>query len=350
MIHKHLVFNRRRSITMMLALAILCAVTAAAAPANSVIINGVSIFSQRYLLNDGVTLSTTGTLGADAMAHFDPNTGILTLHGYNGGRIIAGHGDLTIKLVGTNRVTVIENHSGMAIGIVGSSTTDNLLTITADSNAALVVDVQNEGTGSAHCIAHNTSVPMSLRISGLANVTTIATASAAEGIGAWGLFEILDQATLNVELHGGNLYGSWGIINWGPNGDPTLTVFNTAGKVLVDVSEATNDRAVCLISDSYQLLRVGNMTLKWHENGGEMALPQNFKYEKADFAVCKDQTKAVYRYGTPRDLRVTGGDIDGNVSVGIFNRNVQFLAGDVAGISANVPENYNFTNWTTTGG
>ena len=64
--------------------------------------------SQLYYKNDDDAGSFSGS-DTDYNAHYDPNTGTLTLNGYDGGKIAldgAERKDLTIKLIGDNKITV----------------------------------------------------------------------------------------------------------------------------------------------------------------------------------------------------------------------------------------------------
>lgn len=88
----------------------------ASEPASTVSINGETLDNEYKYLVDGVK-AKNGTLGSDGCTvQFDSNTGVLTLNGYSGGGIQTRQGqDLTIKLIGDNKIT--ENNNSQAWGI-----------------------------------------------------------------------------------------------------------------------------------------------------------------------------------------------------------------------------------------
>ena len=243
----------------------------AATPASTVIINGQELdFEYKYLV-DGVR-EKSGTLGSGGCtAQFDSNTGVLTINGYSGKGIQTGQGqDLTIKLIGNNKIT--ENCSSQAWGINKES--DGALTITADSDANLTINVSSSESVVAGIKSDEMSSYRndSIIIGGKANVIVKGSSKRNRAIGIYAntRLSIIDNASFMATLSG---YYNAKILQCGFEITEPLLI-NTTGNINLDASYDYAFNWPCngygIYSTSTMTLHnVGTMTIKYPtKNGG----------------------------------------------------------------------------------
>ena len=244
----------------------------------SVSVNGGKSFSlsNRYYKNNDPACSDNST---GYNAHYDPDTGTLTLNGYKGGQIVLGgdiQRDLTIKLIGDNKITVNGD-----VGIDVKSYECNI-TITAESgsNGTLMIDVtsDNDGaTGIGNYLVTGGGTSGNVTIAGHADVEIKATTNAPNRY-SYGIYAgkvIIEEnakaaITVNAESNtgGGFVYGIYAKDN---------VTINTAGEIMVDVSNAGTGGYVYSTGVNSQntltLTKVGKMTVKWNDNLGNSGFP-----------------------------------------------------------------------------
>lgn len=253
--------------------------------------------------------SNTTTEVADYNAYYNPGTGILELKNYNGGCISVGgaiQSDIIIKLVGNN---VIDYEGQFAI----SNFNGGDITITADSDATLTINVSNSDNSAIGIVCdYSENYPSRSRaitIGGKANVTVNATATSTDyikksvGIHTPGMVTIKDEAsfkavckssTPSTGLQSGvGIYGAQGVS------------INTTGKVYIDVSQCSGAYNYGIYgSKSNCLTKVSEMTIKWKGNNGNGAHVLDvgsFDSAAETHAIYVDNINCVatYRYGSP---------------------------------------------------
>ena len=248
---------------------------------DSVSVNGsISFSSSNLYYKNGETACSADSTGCNAA--YDPTTGTLTLNGYDGGKITLGgdiQRDLTIKLIGNNKITV-----NGAEGIVATAYECNI-TITAESgsNGNLTIEVENKAsaydgvTGIGNYLATGGGTSGNVTITGYADVTINATSNTANYT-SYGIYAnkvvIEDHAKAAITVNapsntgGGFVYGIYAKDN---------VTINTEGEIMVDVSNVgTTDRVYSIgvyAQNSLTLTKVGGMTVKWNNNHGTNGHP-----------------------------------------------------------------------------
>ena len=250
---------------------------------DSVFVDGGKSFStsQLYYKNTDTADNFSGS-DTSYNAHYDPDNGILTLNGYEGGQIKLGgeiQRDLTIKLIGDNKITVNGD-----VGIVVNTYECNI-TITAESGSSgtLTINVTNEAsvndgvTGIGNYLATGGGTSGNVTITGYADVTINATSNTANytsfGIYA-GKVIIKDHAKAAITVNapkntgGGFVYGIYAKDN---------VTIDTAGEITVDVSNAGTGNVVYSTGvrsmGDLTLTKVGGMTVKWNDEVGNQGFP-----------------------------------------------------------------------------
>ena len=236
-----------------------------AAPVFEVFVNGDSaeyILSVKYpyLLKDTGKHSATGTLGGDAVAHFDVETGTLTLQGYNLGHISVSIMQtdriLTIKLIGTNSITA------PYADILGIFNNGNIIITSDDPSNSLTV----------RALAPD-MIPMrgirsfygDIIVSGKANVAAYAvntTASPAVTNGLWANnIRVLDEASLTAVAASSHAPDSI-YYRYATYAAVANNIFiNTTGTVTLDTS--ANKWNSYAFSGNITLTKAAKLTLKW---------------------------------------------------------------------------------------
>ena len=279
---------------------------------------GFAAPSQLYYKNGDDSDNFTGT-SSDYNAHYDSATGTLTLWNYDGGSITLGGAvprDLTIKLIGNNKITV-----NGAEGIVVTSQGSNI-TITADSgsNGNLTINVtsNDSSNGAVTGIGNNLAtgaVSGNVTITGYADVTINATTNAANW-SSHGIYAdkvvIEDHAKAAITVNAPNNTG--GDFVYGIYAKTNVTI-NTAGEITVDASNAatvdgTGDRVYSIgvkSMDTLTLTKVGGMTVKWNNNLGMYGYPlsPNASFDSGAYDTNVDETTCTATY-TPKGTAITG--------------------------------------------
>ena len=243
---------------------------APAKPAPFVYVGGAKLDeTNRYYVNGAAAPS--GTLnGATCTASFDPATGTLHLHNFNGNSGIAWgndasskNTDLIINLIGTNKFS---NESALWIaGIRGDYGGKSALIISAKSAASLSIDAKSTGASVVGIALGGSGI---LTINGYADVTVKATGNSksenVRGIEC-GTFSILEHASYHSTTHSSaNLkYASYGS---GIQVNNHFTV-NTTGDVIVDSQSGLTNPSVKSSAIScqgeFRLEKVNTMVLKY---------------------------------------------------------------------------------------
>lgn len=299
------------SLVMLLSLLPTTALAASYPDAASVFVDGGKSFStsQPYYKNNDTADNFTGS-DTSYNAHYDPVTGILTLNGYDGGQIKLGgdiQRDLTIKLIGDNKITVTGD-----VGIVVNSYECNI-TITAESGSSgtLTINVTNEAsvndgvTGIGNYLATGGGTSGNVTITGYADVTISATSNTANytsyGIYA-GKVIIKDHAKAAITVNapkntgGGFVYGIYAKDN---------VTIDTAGEITVDVSNAGTGNVVYSTGvrsmGNLTLTKVGGMTVKWNDEVGNQGFPlsPNAEFDSNAYDNNVDDTTCTATY-TPK--------------------------------------------------
>ena len=301
--------------------------------------------NQLCFINGDANTSTSSSYNAK----YYPSTSVLELNGYRGGPIAIGgavEADITIKLVGDNVIT-----SSGQFGIVNHHGGD--ITITADSNATLTINVTNDAMEAIGIACDRTeSYPgcsRAITIDGKAQVTVNATSTdtgdimTAAGLFTPGTVTIQDgayfQAVCKSATPSIGVQAGVGILAY------RGVTIDTTGTVEIDVSDCTSIGTFAIYgSAANALTKVGSMTLKWKQdgvNGGMLYLAGSFDSAAATHAVNVDTPNrvATYRYGTPYTVTVNNGSCD---AVGR-----QYLAGDTVTVTAGTIEGLEFTKWTS---
>ena len=318
------------SLVMLLSLLPTTALAAGIPDPTAVSVDGGKFFqasSKLYYKNGNGSDTFTGT-PSDYNAHYDPNTGTLTLQGYEGGSITLGGAiqrDLTIKLIGDNKITVNGDS-----GIVVTSRECNI-TITADSgdSGKLTIDVTSD-SGAVVGIGNNIAtgaVSGNVTITGHADVTINATTNAANW-SSWGIYAgkviIEDHAKVAITVNAPKNTG--GDFVYGIFAQDNVTI-NTDGEITVDASNAatvdgTGDRVYSIgvyAQNSLTLTKVGGMMVKWNNNQGSNGHPlspsASFDTDAYDNNVDKTTCTATYmpKVATPT---ATVGDVTINGTTG----------------------------------
>ena len=320
------------SLVMLLSLLPTTALAASPSPA-SVLVDGGKEFaapSQLYYKNGNEKNNFNGNAG-DYNAAYDEGTGTLTLWNYDGGSITLGGAvprDLTIKLIGNNKITV-----NGAEGIVVTSQGSNI-TITADSgsNGNLTINVtsNDSSNGAVTGIGNNLAtgaVSGNVTITGYADVTINATTNAANW-SSHGIYAdkvvIEDHAKAAITVNAPNNTG--GDFVYGIYAKTNVTI-NTAGEITVDASNAatvdgTGDRVYSIgvkSMDTLTLTKVGGMTVKWNNNLGMYGCPlsPNASFDPTAYDTHMDTTDTTNCTATYMPKGTTPTTITGELAVAI---------------------------------
>lgn len=300
------------SLVMLLSLLPTTALAASYPDAASVSVDGGKPFGlpeKLYYKNGNERDTFTGT-SSDYNAHYDPDNGILTLNGYNGGQITLGGAsqkDLTIKLLGDNTVTV-NGYSGILVPANGSN-----ITITADSgsNATLTINVTcDSDSGDATGIDNYYGAGASgdVTITGHADVTINTTTKR----GGYGIYAknvaIEDHAKVATTVNAPSNTGGGLVCGIFAKNNVTI---NTAGEIMVNVSNAGTGGYVYSTGVNSQntltLTKVGKMTVKWNDNLGMYGCPlsPNAEFDSNAYDNNVDKANCTATY-TPKGTALTG--------------------------------------------
>ena len=227
-----------------------------------------------------------GTLGDNGCtAEFNSDTGTLILDGYSGGGIQTGHGDnLTIELIGNNKITVSDTYQAFGI----SNECDGTLKITSKSEANLTINVTSTenvaaGIESDYSNMYNSDCVI---IDGNVNIiiNAISKRNKATGIYAKSPIEINENASFNVTS---KTYYSNPTYTMQSGFDITKSLkINTKGNIDLDVSKKPGagynyyGYGICSTGKT-TILDIGIMTIKYPSKDGDawngsITIPENF--------------------------------------------------------------------------
>ena len=306
------------SLVMLLSLLPTTALAAGYPYPDSVSVDGSKSFStsQLYYKNNDVAGSFSGS-DTGYNAHYDPDNGILTLKDYDGGQIKLGgdiQRDLTIKLIGDNKITVTGD-----VGIVVNSYECNI-TITAESGSSgkLTINVTNEAsaydgvTGIGNYLATGGGTSGNVAITGYADVTINATSNT-KNFTSFGIYAgevvIEDHAKAAITVNAPSNTG--GDFVYGIYAKDNVTI-DTADEITVDVSNAGTGGYVYSTGvrsmNTLTLTKVGKMTVKWNDNLGNSGFPlypTTASFDPNAYDTNVDDTTCTATY-TPKGTATTG--------------------------------------------
>ena len=350
------------SLVMLLSLLPTTALAAGSYPdANEVCVDDGKYFAEPgklYYKNGDAANNFTGS-ESNYNAHYDPNTGTLTLDGYDGGSITAGgpKSKITVVLKGTNTI------NGNLVNSRGGD-----ITITSESGGTL--SITNTLSGSYSAIGIEAGFSSSYKtgnvtVKGNAKVTIDTTHSGESGYEkAYGIYAkenitISENASVDITCATpNNTYSN--IYCNGLRADKNVTI-NTDGTIKINVIAAGDDG-----TQSYgiypmgnaTLTKVGEMEVQWKKHKTNTSYPGGAIFGSATFsdtdhAINVDTTNcyASYRYGTPRKVTVQDGQLTGP-GVKYANDSGYFLAGDKVNITPATKkgrsgEEIPFKEWTS---
>ena len=295
------------------------------------------------------------------IAHYNPDTGTLTLNGYSGGSISVGgvsRSDITVVLIGTNTI------NGSLTNEVGGD-----ITVTSESGGTL--SITNTLSGSNAAIGIETGLASSyttgnVTIKGNAKVTInmthngTSTYEKAYGIFAKQNITISENASVDITCATPNNTTGGGNCN-GLYAAKDVTI-DTNGTIKIDVTNAGKDKDNGYSYGVYHmstatLTKVGNMEVQWKKEANNTrysggAFTKGATFSDTDHAINEDTTNcyASYRFGTPRKVTAGNGQLTGP-GVKYANNSGYFLAGDKVNIKPNEKKSSDgtlipFKEWT----
>ena len=306
-------------------------------PYDSIIVNGNgnSLNSGWYL--DESYAKKQGNPTSGYVAKY--NKGVLTLNNYNGkkvGRSAIGSGYYIIELIGDNIITdssscvLMDSSSGGRVIIRGNGT------LTLNANNVVGEGCYAIDGGSVAGYDQGEVV-----IEGNAKVTINATTNEANefaiGIIARNL-TIQDNASVDITVKNTNNdtadARAQGVLV------KNMLTINTAGVINIDVSEAGGDNAYSYgihPMNTANYTKVGNMTVKWKEDGSNGSPILGGSFSDKDHAINEGNCYASYRYGTPHKVSAINGTLAGPGVPDYLNcLSGYFIAGDE--ITLNAPD------------
>ena len=278
------------------------------------------------------------------IAHYDPDTGTLTLNGYRGGSISVGgsinYTDITVVLKGTNTINgSLENAVGGDITVTSSDGgTLSISKTTSGSNPAIGIEtgLSSSYTTGDVTIKGNAKVTINMTHNGTLGWDNAYGIFAKENITISGDASVdITCATPNNTTGGGNCNGLYA------NKDVTI---DTNGTIKINVTDAGKDKDHGYSYGVYHmrtatLTKVGNMEVQWKREGNSTrysggAFTRGATFSGTDHAINEDTTNcyASYRKGTPYTVTVVNGDLAGPGVVPYAKNDGEFLAGDTVSI------------------
>ena len=311
--------------------------------AYQVSINGKAFNTTKLYYTNGAESAGSFADNPNWNAHYDPTTGILELNNFDDGAIRVGGSiekNITIKLTGTNKITSTSQY-----GIWNINGGD--ITITADSNATLEINVENSetatgisaDTGSSHTTG-------SVTLQGYADVIVKANTTGAYkyayGIKGCVNASVIENASFKAICSGTNNGYGYGIYAAGG------VTIDTNGTIDIDVTGCAGPNNICCIggTHAHTLTKVGKGILKYPSAGGAIA-PASSEFSESTHAINKDPINCVesYRYGTPHTVTVESGMAD---VYSLMNKtSAQFVKGDTVTVTAKTISDLTFKNWTS---
>ena len=333
--------------------------------ASAVLVDGNKYFGEPgklYYKNGDAANNFTGN-ASDYNAHYDPDTGTLTLKDYNGKGITAGgvgRTDITVVLKGTNIINDGSLESAMGGDITVTSSDGGTLSIsktTSGSNPAIGIETGLSGSYTTGNVT----------IKGSAKVTIDMTHNGTSGYEkAYGIFAkenitISENASVDITCATPNNTTGGGNCN-GLYAAKDVTI-DTNGTIKIDVTNAGRDKDNGYSYGVYHmgtatLTKVGNMEVQWKKEGNSTrysggAFTKGATFSDTDHAINEDTTNcyASYRFGTPRKVTVQDGQLTGP-GVKYEKNSGYFLAGDKVNITPATKkgrsgEEIPFKEWTS---
>ena len=305
---------------------------------------GKSFYNNRLYYKSGdPDKNFTGNEG-DYIAHYDPDTGTLTLNGYSGGSIKVGgsinYTDFPVVLMGTNIINgSLENAVGGDITVTSSDGgTLSISKTTSGSNPAIGIEtglVSSYKTGDV-TIKGNAKVTINMTHNGTS------TYEKAYGIFAKENITISENASVDITCATPNNTTGGGNCN-GLYAAKDVTI-DTNGTIKIDVTNAGRDKDHGYSYGVYHmrtatLTKVDNMEVQWKKEGNSTrysggAFTKGATFSDTDHAINEDTTNcyASYRFGTPRKVTAQNGQLTGP-GVKYANGSGYFLAGDKVNIT-----------------
>lgn len=295
------------------------------------------------------------------IAHYNPDTGTLTLNGYSGGSISVGgvsRSDITVVLIGTNTINgSLENAVGGDITVTSSDGgTLSISKTTSGSNSAIGIEtgLSSSYTTGNVTIKGNAKVTINMTHNGTS------TYEKAYGIFAKENITISENASVDITCATPNNTTGGGNCN-GLYAAKDVTI-DTNGTIKIDVTNAGKDKDNGYSYGVYHmstatLTKVGNMEVQWKKEANNTrysggAFTKGATFSDTDHAINEDTTNcyASYRFGTPRKVTAGNGQLTGP-GVKYANNSGYFLAGDKVNIKPNEKKSSDgtlipFKEWT----
>ena len=326
---------------------------------------GKSFYNNRLYYKSGDDdKNFTGTKD-NYIAHYNPDTGTLTLNGYSGGSISVGGvkcSDITVVLKGTNTINgSLENAVGGDITVTSSDGgTLSISKTTSGSNPAIGIE-----TGlSASYTTGNVTIKGNAKVTINMTHNGTSTYEKAYGIFAKQSITISENASVDITCAtpknttgGGNCNGLYA------NKDVTI---DTNGTIKIDVTNAGKDKDNGYSYGVYHmstatLTKVGNMEVQWKKEANNTrysggAFTKGATFSDTDHAINEDTTNcyASYRYATSYYTVTAGNGKLTGPGVKYPNGNGKFLVGDTVNIKPNEKKSSDgtlipFKEWTSEG-
>ena len=289
--------------------------------ASEVLVDGNKYFGEPgcYYFKNGASACSKDPNNYNA--YYNPNTGVLTLDGYNGGSIVAGgtKSKITVELVGNNSINgSLTSAGGGNITVTsGSGGTLSISKTTSGSNPAIGIETglsASDTTGNV-MIKGNAKVTINMTHNGTS------TYEKAYGIFAKENITISENASVDITCATPNNTTGGGNCN-GLYAAKDVTI-DTNGTIKIDVTNAGRDKDNGYSYGVYHmrtatLTKVGNMEVQWKKEGNSTrysggAFTKGATFSDTDHAINEDTTNcyASYRYGTPRTVTVQNGTVTG---------------------------------------
>lgn len=279
--------------------------------ASEVLVDGNKYFGEPgcYYFKNGASACSKDPNNYNA--YYNPNTGVLTLDGYNGGSIVAGgtRSKITVVLKGTNTITNGSLTSAWGGDITVTSSSGGTLSITNtlnDSNAAIGIE-----TG------YGPQTTGNVTITGNAKVTIDMTHNGTRGYEkAYGIFAkenitISEDASVDIICKTQYNTARFGDYCNGLRTDKNVTI-DTNGTIKIDVHEAGTEAYSYGINSmgTLTLEKVGGMTVKWKKAGvqGSPLLPSSASFDPTAYDTHMDTTDTTNCTATymPKGTAITG--------------------------------------------
>ena len=274
--------------------------------ASNVFVDGGKSFydGRLYYKKDDPDKKFTGNKD-DYIAHYNPDTGTLTLNGYSGGSISVGgvnRSDITVVLKGTNIINgSLENAVGGDITVTSSDGGTLSITRTlSGGNAAIGIE-----TGlSASYTTGNVTIKGNAKVTINMTNNGMSTYEKAYGIFAKENITISENASVDITCATPNNTTGGGNCN-GLYAAKDVTI-DTNGTIKIDVTNAGRDKDNGYSYGVYHmrtatLTKVGNMEVQWKKEGNSTrysggAFTRGATFSDTDHAINEDTTNCYASY------------------------------------------------------